>query len=333
MNDQVFHFTQPLWLWALLLIPLVLGWLWVSRAVRHRGREDQYADPHLLPLLIGINETITTRSKRPLIIWALCWMLIILAMAGPRWDYRQIRAFQPAADMVILLDISLSMNIQDVRPSRLARARQEIQDLVRLNPGMRLGLVAFASIAHVATPITEDGDSLVRQLPGLSTDLVRLQGSNLGNALKLAASLLEAQGDASSHHILLLSDGDFEDPELQQRITELKKQDIRLHVLALGTDGGGPVPYLTAPGGKAVVSRLDEQAMGQLAEAGGGVYQLADYRDQDSQQILDAVMEHAELRQDQSTPTHIWNERFYWPLILAMIILLLLTGRRRGDHL
>ena len=333
MNNQVFNFAQPLWLWALLLIPLVLGWLRLSRSVRNRGKEDKYADPHLLPLLIGVDQTITTRSIRPLIIWALSWILMVLAMAGPRWDYKQIRAFQPAADLVILLDISLSMNIQDVRPSRLARARQEIQDLVRLNPGIRLGLVAFASIAHVATPITEDGDSLLRQLPGLSTDLVRLQGSNLVNALKLAASLLQAQGEGSSHHILLLSDGDFDEPELEQKITELRNQDIRLHVLALGTDGGGPVPYLTAPGGKAVVSRLDEQSMAQLAEAGGGVYQLADYRDQDSQQILDAVMAQAELRQGQGAPAQIWNERFHWPLIPAVIILLLLTGRRPGERL
>ena len=333
MNNQVFNFAQPLWLWALLLIPLVLGWLRLSRSVRNRGKEDKYADPHLLPLLIGVDQTITTRSIRPLIIWALSWILMVLAMAGPRWDYKQIRAFQPAADLVILLDISLSMNIQDVRPSRLARARQEIQDLVRLNPGIRLGLVAFASIAHVATPITEDGDSLLRQLPGLSTDLVRLQGSNLVNALKLAASLLQAQGEGSSHHILLLSDGDFDEPELERTITELTNQDIRLHVLALGTDGGGPVPYLTAPGGKAVVSRLDEQSMAQLAEAGGGVYQLADYRDQDSRQILDAVMAQAELRQGQGAPAQIWNERFHWPLIPAVIILLLLTGRRPGERL
>jgi len=333
MNNAVFHFAQPMWLWALLLIPLVLGWLWFTRPVRQQGRESLYADPHLLPLLIGSNQANITRTRKPLIIWALTWILLVLAMAGPRWDYLQIRAFQPAADLVILLDISASMNIKDVRPSRLARARQEIQDLVRLNPGIRLGLIAFASVAHVATPITEDGESLIRQLPGLSTDLVRLQGSNLGNALKLAASLLDAQGKESSHHILLLSDGDFEDPELQQKVTDLQKQDIRLHVLALGTDGGGPVPYLTARDGKAVVSRLDEQAMRDLAEAGDGVYQLADYRDKDNQQILDAVMQQAELRQDQSTPTLIWNERFYWLLIPAMIILLLLTGRKQGESL
>lgn len=333
MNDAVFHFSQPLWLLALLVIPLVLGWLWLSSPIRRRGQEDQYADAHLLPLLIGINQANSTRSRRPLSVWALAWTLLVLAMAGPRWDYHQIRAFQPAADMVILLDISASMNIKDVRPSRLIRARQEIQDLVRLNPGIRLGLIAFASIAHVATPITEDGDSLLRQLPGLTTDLVRLQGSNLGNALKLAASLLDAQGKESSHHILLLSDGDFEEPELEQKISKLKEQDIRLHVLALGTDGGGPVPYMTAPGGKAIVSRLNEQAMQKLAETGGGVYQLADYRDQDSQQVLDAVMAQAELRQDPGTPAHIWNERFYWPLLPAMIILLLLTGRKTGGRL
>ena len=332
MSITAFHFYQPVWLLALLLIPLVAGWLWLSRPVRQRGREDLYADAHLLPLLTGTRNTSESKRRRPLVFWALAWTLLVLAMAGPRWDYRQIRAFQPAADMVILLDISASMNIKDVRPSRLIRARQEIQDLVRHNPGIRMGLIAFASIAHVATPITEDGESLMRQLPGLSTDLVRLQGSNLGNALKLAASLLAAQGKDSSHHILLLSDGDFDEPELQQKISELREQNISLHVLALGTDGGGPVPYMTARDGKAIVSRLNEQAMQKLAETGGGLYQLADYRDEDSQRILDTVMDQAELRQDPGTPTHIWNERFYWALVPASIILLLLTGRKRGER-
>ncbi len=332
MNGPEFHFAQPMWLLALLLIPLVLGWLWFTLPVRQKGRESRYADAHLLPLLLGTNQTDTSSSKRPLISWTLICLMLILAMAGPRWDYQQIRAFQPAADMVILLDISASMNIQDVRPSRLERARQEIQDLVRLNPGVRLGLIAFASIAHVATPITEDGDSLIRQLPGLSTNLVRLHGSNLGNALKLAASLLDSVAKESSRHILLLSDGDFNEAELQQKITRLAQDDIRLHVLALGTDGGGPVPYLTAPGGNAVVSRLNQQAMRALAEAGDGVYQLADYRDDDSQQILDAVMGQAELRQDQSTPTRIWNERFYWLLSPAMLILLLIADRRISER-
>ena len=330
MNAEVFHFTQPVWLWALLLVPVVLVWLWFSWPLRRKGQENLYADPHLLPRLIGVNQTERVKRKRPLIIWMLLWLLLVLAMAGPRWDYEQIQAFQPAADMVVLLDISASMNIRDVRPSRLERARQEIQDLVRLNPGIRLGLIAFASIAHVATPITEDGSSLIRQLPALSSDLVRLQGSNLTNALKLAASLLEAQGDASSHHILLLSDGDFAEPELKQKISELTQQNIRLHVLAVGTDGGGPVPYMVAQGGKPVVSRLDETAMQELAKAGNGVYQLADYRDTDSQQILDAVMTHAEMRQDQSTPTHIWNERFYWLLFPAILILLFLSGKKMG---
>lgn len=333
MNAATFHFAQPVWLWALLLIPVVLIWLWFSWPVRRKGQEKLYADAHLLAQLIGINKTDNIKRKRPLIIWMLLWLLLVLAIAGPRWDYAQIHAFQPAVDMVILLDISASMNIKDVRPSRLERARQEIQDLVRLNPGVRIGLIAFASIAHVATPITEDGSSLIRQLPALSTDLVRLQGSNLGNALKLAASLLEGQGEASSHHILLLSDGDFAEPELEQKITKLTQQNIRLHVLALGTDGGGPVPYMVAPGGKPVVSRLDEEAMRALAKAGNGIYQLADYRDTDSQQILDMVMAQAEMRQDQSTPTHIWNERYYWLLIPAILILLLLTGRKTGARL
>ena len=85
MNSPVFHFAQPMWLLALLLVPLVLGWLWFTRPVRQKGRESQYADPHLLPLLIGINQTDINSRKQPLIIWSLIWALLVLTMAGPRW--------------------------------------------------------------------------------------------------------------------------------------------------------------------------------------------------------------------------------------------------------
>ena len=77
-------------------------------------------------------------------------------MAGPRWDYEDVRLFHPGNNLLILLDISRSMQADDVAPSRLGRARQEIQDLIMQNRQVRLGLIAFASVPHVLSPITED---------------------------------------------------------------------------------------------------------------------------------------------------------------------------------
>jgi Ca-activated chloride channel family protein len=322
--DAGLHFAQPLWLWGLLAIPLVLLWLWRSAPLRRVGQEQKYADAGLLPYLTGAATVRMVRNRRSLIGWVLVWSLLSLAMAGPRWGYREMNPFEPGADLVVLLDISRSMGVMDVRPSRLDRARQEIQDLIQAKRAVRTGLIAFATIAHVVTPITEDTDSLLRQLPAISPALVRLQGSRLSGALDRASRLLAAQGDEVAHNILLISDGDFAETGIDQQIAELRERGIRLHILAVGTPDGGIVPGLLEPNGEPVVSRLDEERLRQMAQAGGGIFRVADYRGDDSRELLDAVLSGAAARKIERLQTLVWNEYFYLLLLPAMLLVLLL---------
>lgn len=324
MLDPGMHLSQPLWLWGLVAIPLVLIWLWRSAPVRLSGREDQYADPHLLPHLSGTAMAGKHLNKRPLIGWMIAWSLLLLAMAGPRLGFHNINPFEPGADLVILLDISASMKSKDVQPSRLDRARQEIQDLIRSKQGLRIGMVAFATIAHVVTPITEDGDSLLQQLPALSPDLVRLQGSRLSAALERASQLIAEQPSNVSHNLLLISDGDFSEPEIDQQVQTLYQNGTRLHVLGVGTSEGARVPHVTNNNGVAVVSRLDAQGLRQLASSGGGIFRIASYRDKDTGDILDAILSQASAITNKNIQTRVWKEYYYWLLGPAMLILLLL---------
>ncbi len=324
MPEAGLHLAQPLWLWGLLAIPLVIAWLMFSSPFRQRGQEVKYADAQLLPYLSGVATTRVVSSRKPLLGWALAWGLLSLAMAGPRWDFQQMNPFEPGADLVILLDISRSMDVADVNPSRLERARQEVQDLANANPGISIGLIAFASVAHVVTPVTEDSASLLRQLPALSTSLAQLQGSRLADAIDQAERLLAGQGNDVAHNILLISDGDFADPDLDEKIRSLHATGTRFHVLAVGTSQGGPVPGLIATNGEPVLSWLDEESLRQLAESGGGVFRIADYRDDDTRAILDAILAHARARQNTEVQTLVWNEYFYWLLLPAMLALLYL---------
>lgn len=324
MPETGLHFAQPLWLWGLLAIPLVIAWLSYSSPFRQRGREVHYADAHLLPYLSGVATARAVNSRLPLLGWTLAWSLLCLAMAGPRWDFRQMNPFEPGADLVILLDISRSMDVTDVNPSRLERARQEVQDLAVANPGISTGLVAFASVAHVVTPITEDRESLLRQLPALSTSLVQLQGSRLNDAIDQASRLLDGQGEDVAHNILLISDGDFAEQDLEEKIRALYTAGTRFHVLAVGTTQGGPVPGLMAASGEPVLSWLDEDGLRRLADAGGGLYRVADYRDNDTDAMLNAILSHARARQNAKVQTLVWNEYFYWLLLPAVLMLLYL---------
>ena len=332
MPDLSFHFAYPWWLLGLLAILPVGAWLRRSTVHGSIARLNRYADPHLLPHLTGSRELHATERWRRFSRWALLWSILIIAMAGPRWDYTQIQLFTPGSDLVILLDISRSMEVSDVRPSRLARARQEIEDLINQNQGVRIGLIAFASVAHVVSPITEDGQAVRNLLPSLSTDLVRLQGSRLGQALDRARTLLAGQPEKTQHSILLISDGDFADLEVEQQVQQLAQEGIQFHVLGVGSSGGGPVPgqkgrFLTDSRRQTIESRLDEAGLISLANAGTGTYQTADFRDGDTSTILKEVMARGKAQAAEDEQVLVWNERYYW--LILPVMLLLLPGFRR----
>ena len=329
MPESGLHFARPEWLFALLGLLPVLAWLILSVTRPSQGPIHRYADPQLLPHLTGIRDLEVNERWGRFVRWALLWILAVIAMAGPRWDFTDIQAFAPGSDLVILLDISRSMNVADVPPSRLARARQEVQDLVQLNRQVRIGLIAFATVAHIVSPITEDGQSILNALPALTTDLGNLQGSRLNVALDRAEQLLSGQPTDGGRSILLISDGDFDEPNLPERIKQLADKGIQFNALGVGSTGGGPVPANIGEGdllrdrdGHIINSRLNESLLRELTQIGHGIYVKADYRDQDSQQILQRAAKRAVAATATDEKTRVWNERFYWMLLPVLLMLL-----------
>jgi len=322
-----FHFAQPAWFWALLAPLPVAVWLWRSAAKAARGPIHRYADSHLMPHLTGTRELKAAERWGRFLRWSLLWALLVAAMAGPRWDFDDVRLFHPGNNLLILLDISRSMQADDVAPSRLGRARQEIQDLILQNRQVRLGLIAFASVPHVLSPITEDTYTILNTLPALSTDLTRLQGSRLHMALDRAETLLDSLPEDSARAILLISDGDFDEQGLEERVAELAGAGVRFHAMGIGNDEGARVPaprggWLTNRSGQPVISRLDEERLQRLAETGGGIYRRADYRDDDTDDLLEAATVSNLPAEAGDERTRIWNERFYLPLLLLLGLLL-----------
>ncbi len=336
MTETGFHFAQPAWFWGLLALPPVAWWRWRSAAKAAAGPVHRYADAHLMPHLSGTRALATTERWGRFFGWSLLWLLLLTAMAGPRWGYTDVRLFQPGDNLVILLDVSRSMEVGDVAPSRLSRARQEIQDLIIQNRKLRLGLIAFASVPHVVAPVTEDSRTILLSLPALSTDLARLQGSRLLEALERARTLLDSLPQESARSLLLISDGDFDEAGLTERVRTLAGVGIRLHVLGVGSRDGGEVPgprgtELIGVDGAPVRSALDEAQLQALAEAGGGLYRRADYRDDDTRDILDAAAVSRLPPQASDERTRVWHDRYYIPVLLLMALLLpRFRGRARG---
>lgn len=332
---SAFHFSEPAWLWSLLLCVPVAAWLLLFRRLTaDNERIRRYADAHLLPHLLGRSTTSPRTQVRRYLRWTGLWSLLVLAMAGPRWDFTDVQLFRPGTNLLVLLDISQSMNVTDVRPSRLARARQEIEDLLEQNRGIRVGLIGYASVAHVVSPITEDMRSIHRVLSAIDTSLVRLQGSRLVFALDRAQELLAGQPAGSANSLLIITDGDLEEPGLEQRIKEMADAGIRVHFLGVGTPEGDAVPgpgrgnpWIMNRSGQPVMSALNEPLLKSLAKAGNGLYQRADYRADDTENILTEIKTQALPDAHRDERTRVWNERFYWFAGLALLLVLPLFRR------
>ncbi len=333
MSEISFHFAQPLWFFALFAIVPMAVWLSFSVQKAHHGPIHRYADAHLLPHLSGTRELESGERWGRFARWSLLWLLAVAALAGPRWSYTDVRLFHPGNNLLILLDISRSMQTPDVPPSRLGRAKQEIQDLINMNRAVRIGLLAFSSVPHVITPITEDTATIHNALPAIDTELTRLQGSRLLAALDRAEILMDGLSADSAKTLLLISDGDFDEPGLLDRVKQLAQKNIRLLTLGVGTAKGAEVPatsggVLTDARRQVISSRLDEAQLKQLAEAGNGFYLEAGFRDSDSEEILAASALLKPSADDSGDSTRIWDERFFW-LVWLLMLLLLPTFRRQ----
>jgi Ca-activated chloride channel family protein len=330
------HFSKPAWLWALLLCVPVALWLVLAHRLlaRRNERIRQYADTHLLPHLLGRSEASSHTQWLRFARWMAMWTLLVLAMAGPRWDFTDVQLFRPGTNLVVLFDISRSMNVTDVQPTRLVRARQELEDLLNENRGVRVGLIGFASVSHVVSPVTEDMNGIRRVLSALDTSLVRLQGSRLSSALERASELIAGQPEESVSSLLLVTDGDFDEQDLEQRLKGMAAAGIRVHILGVGTPEGDAVPgpdranpWVMNRSGQPVISSLNEARLKSMAKAGNGIYLRADYRESDTRKILAEVKAQALPKGDREERTRVWNERFYWLTGLALVLLLPLFRR------
>ena len=279
-----FHFAQMRWLWGLMALPLIVPLvLLLGRRAAAGSLLERFADKHLLPHLVRSRAGAARRLSWPLLLWSAAFTCGVLAMAGPRWSFTDTQTFAVPDDLVIVLDLSRTMNAQDAKPSRIMRAKQEIQDLLDLSRGAQIGLVAYAAVPHMVTPLTDDIRTIRNLLPELDTSLVTLQGDALKPALDMAATMLRAE-PGQDKSILVISDGEFEETD----IADLARAagGATIYTMGIGTAAGVSG---TGPGGEPIVSRLRADRLAALAAAGHGLYVEADYTDQDTRAILRRV--------------------------------------------
>lgn len=274
-----FHFLHPIWLLSLLPLAALLWLLYRKKA--GNSTWSKVIDANLLPLLLKGSETKTSRISYVLL--AIAWLVSVIALADPVWEKIPRPVFQTNAARVIVLDLSRSMLIPDLKPSRLARARFKIEDILSRNAEGQIGLVVFAGDGFTAAPLTRDTDTISSLLQVLKPDIMPAQGSRADLGLLKAQELLKQAG-MTNGQVLLIADGVVGN-KAEEAAKKLKKDGYIVSVLAVGTEAGGQIPQLS----QAITVKLESKKLRDVAKSGGGVYQLISNSNNDLAQLLNPL--------------------------------------------
>ncbi|GJL68145.1 MAG: hypothetical protein NPIRA06_07800 [Nitrospirales bacterium] len=319
---SMFHFLRPEWLWGLL--PLFGLFLLAARSGRTAQIWESVCDTHLLPHLLVGTEGATHRM--PLVLLGLGWTVAVCALAGPVWSQLPQPVFRAESALVMVLDLSRSMDVQDVTPSRLTRAKHKILDMLKARKEGQTALVVYAGESFVVSPLTDDVNTMVPLVQSLETELMPFQGSRTDLALQKAYELLQHVGQ-SEGDVLLLTDGEG-DPATLKVAEELRRQGGRVSVLGVGTVDGAPIPetggFLKDQDGAVVIPKLDIPSLQGIARVGGGRYVTVTADDQDINRVFPANVSTRALSSSTSEQrtTDLWREEGPWLVLLLLVLAL-----------
>jgi len=321
-------FSHPYLLFLLWAVLPVLGIL-IYGIYRHKKIIARFAHSSVYPYILPNFSYARKWIKAILVCLALCMALV--ALAGPKAGFRWEKTTLKGVDIMIALDCSASMLAQDVSPTRLTRAKREIIDLTRLLHSDRAGLVAFAGKAVLQCPLTLDYQAFHIFIDALSPDYLPVGGTNLTAALTSCYKGFDPESDTEKA-IILITDGEDtagNDSALTQQIQTLVKENIRVFAIGVGDPAGAPIPqknggFKKDGQGNIILSRVDEVVLKKITSMTRGRYVRSVAGDMDldliySQDILN-TMERKQLTQGKKK---VWEHRFQWLLLPAIVFFLL----------
>lgn len=269
----MFRFEDPIYLWALLVIPVLLlirlaGWR------RRRSKLRKFGDPELVRLLMP-----NVSKFRPTVkFWLLlvAWALLVVMVARPQVGAEVQRDKRNGIEAIICLDISNSMLAQDVAPSRLDKSKLLVESLVDRFTNDKIGLIVFAGDAYVQLPITSDYVSAKMFLQNIDPSLIQTQGTDIAQAINLGLHSF-TQADKIGRAIIVITDGEDHEGGAVEAAAEARKKGVNVFILGVGDTKGAPIPtgdggYMKDRSGQTVMTALNEQMCREVAQAGSGKY-------------------------------------------------------------
>jgi len=330
------HFNSPYILYALLLVPLAVIFIVWSERNRAVDAAKLASSSAFARLAANINPR---RRVFSFILLIASLFFFVIAAAGPEIGGRLVEIKRSGIDVMIAVDCSGSMETQDIKPSRMAKAKESLSGLMNKLQGDRIGIVAFAGVAFVQCPLTLDYTAAKMLLSMLDTRLIPKPGTALGEAIKVAVKSFPEK-ERKHKVLILLTDGEDHESDPLGAAKEARKEGVRVYTIGIGRPEGEPIPAVDENGnlsgykkdssGQTIMSKLDEMLLQKIALETDGKYFRASGSDIELDRIYDDIsgMEKKELK---STTYVKYENRYQYFTLLAFLLLLaemFISGRK-----
>ena len=321
------------YLWLLVLIPALITLLWWQRK-QILAKQKKYFSSELFSTLRKGFWPLSNRLRTISMLVGL--FFLVIALAGPKigTEVREIK--RQGIDMLVALDLSASMNAEDVRPSRLEKAKFEINRLIERLQGDRVGLVVFTGEAYLQSPMTLDYSALRLFLEIADTDQMPSSATDFNAAMSTALEAFQALEDSESEAtkvLLIISDGEDHGQTYSESLQDLVDDDIRVYTIGIGTEEGTTIPlyeegtnqligYKRDNNGRIVTTSLQSQTLRSIANRGNGDY-YSIQRGNDGIDAFLARMDDLEKGEFASQEYADYKNQYQWMGALALLFLVI----------
>jgi len=326
----MFRFAHPEYLNLLYLLPLLAALIWYANTWQIKLM-SKFANKTLHKVLAPFRSSAKLWTKSVLSFLALTFM--IFALANPQVGAKIEEVKQVGIDVFILLDVSLSMTAEDIKPSRLEKAKFEISKLINRLRGDRIGLIVFSGNAYVQFPLTTDYSAANLFLSAVDVSSVPQPGTAIGPAVELAMNSFPKESE-SQKALVIITDGEDHEGDIKSMIDNATEKGISIYAIGLGSPSGVPIPIYDASGqqtgykkdrqGDVVLTKLDETTLQELTREGNGKYYRATNNSDELEKIYNDLSKIEETEYGATRVTD-YEDRYYWFLIPAFLLLVLET--------
>ena len=323
------HLLRPL---ALLgLIPALIAIALAQWRKRSAGNWEKIINPALLPYLM---QGETSKKQRGMLWVLLAWIITCLALSGPSWQQLPQPVHKKDTALILIMDLSPSMLAEDIKPSRLERARYKLIDILKNRGEGFSALVVYGGAAYTLAPLTEDSNTIISLVPVLHPTLLPEYGSNTEEAIETALELA-VNGGYQQGDLLLITDEVSRSAfnSIQSMISKAGK--FRLSILGVGTQQGAPIPtgaggFAKDPRGAIVIPKLSPASLQMLAQNNGGIYVGMSADDSDIDALLATTnVLFPDATKELERSFDLWDDQGFWLAFLLLPIIVL--SFRKGN--